>query len=174
MNEQLDQVLDSLKASLTNKNDKLKASWRDTLNPATVRLVALLFTRMGVLFSDKCRLKGLSIYLSDYDEDMGNVSEQFILWCQKLEGLNEEDFKRGMTNMESRQARIYAEGGEMWPPSYSEFMGLCQDVSKPEIAHYSAAYKDFDKSTAIEDKTAKEKRKEIGRKELSALLADFD
>ena len=136
-----------------------------------MRLVALLFTRMGVLFSDKCRQKGLVIYSSDYDENMGNVSDTFILWCQKLEGLSEDDLKRGLYALEARQSRMYADGQEMWPPSYAEFIGLCKEPPKEDSC---AAHKPFSNTLAIEDETAKKKRFELGEKECGKILSLFD
>lgn len=109
------------------------------------------------------------IHKSDKDAQQGVVTDIFILWCQKLEDLDEDGFKRGMYAMESRQSLMYAEGREMWPPSYAEFIGLCKEP-EPEKTENWAAYKHFDSSKAIEDKTAKEERYKKGVQHCNDIL----
>ena len=66
-----------------------------------------------------------------------------------------------------------------WPPAAAQFRAVCLgkvvDKDGNEIwEHGTAAYKYFDRSTAIEDLTTKQKRKENGQKECSKLLELFD
>lgn len=140
---------------------------------STEKMTLLLFTRLADLFSSKAASKGLIIY---FDEAKGIYSEQFDLWCRKLDDLKLEDFKRGMDGLEKRAEEQYRLGGEMWPPSYAEFRAL----AFPETNRDSQAHKPvpslYDPTTGkyrLEDMTSKERRYKEGTKQCQDILAMF-
>jgi hypothetical protein len=136
------------------------------LNPLTAKWVGLVFTRFADLFGAKVKTRGLEIYC---DSEKGIYSEAFRLWCRKLSDLGEDDFKAGMTGVETRAEAMFREGDEMWPPSYAEFRALCF----PMTTRDTQAHKYFEPVLALEDKTAKEKRYELGRQKSAELLSMF-
>lgn len=150
-------------ALLTNSGTKQSNSSSSTEYLKTASLVNLLFTRMGDLYGDKCKTKGLVIYA---DRGRGIHSQTFQLWCKKLHGLTEQEFAYGMKKLEERATALFQQGEEMWPPSYAEFIGLC---SEPKTC---PAHKYFEPTKKLEDKTAREKRRQLGQEQCSKLL-DF-
>jgi hypothetical protein len=130
-------------------------------------MVILLFTRLADLFDSKAAAKGLVIF-SDREKKI--YSEKIELWFRKLDDLDTEDFKRGMTNLEKKAEIDYREGNEMWPPSYAEFRAL----AFPKSGRDTQAHKVFDRPIGIEDQTAKAKRCEVGIKNTSSLLEMLD
>jgi hypothetical protein len=137
--------------------------WKES----TEKMVILLFTRLADLFGSKAASKGLIIY---FDQNKNIYSEQFDLWCWKLDDLMPEDFKNGMKGLEKRSEDQYREGGEMWPPSYAEFRALAFPASNRD----TLAHKTFDKPALPEPKEYKSKRYEEGLKQTAALLAMLD
>lgn len=125
------------------------------------KLVTLLWARMTDLFGAKWISKS-----GDLVDDHGAYSPTFLLWCRKLDGLTPAEFKRGMDGLEERAKRAGQLGEEFWPPSYAEFIGLC-------TANWqTAAHKPFEK-LALPDKTAQERARASGRRELDAMKAMF-
>ena len=132
---------------------------------STEKMIILLFTRMADLFSSKAASRGMRIY---DDQEKGIYSEQFELWCRKLDDLGVADFKRGMEGVEKRAEEEYRLGQEMWPPSYAEFRAL----AFPETNRDTQAHKYFDR-IALPDKTAQEKARAAGACELDRLMSMF-
>ena len=82
-----------------------------------------LFELLADLFQNKCKSSGIEIH----DQD-GNYTKTFERWCRKIHeaGLNREDLARGVKNLECRVRDSVRTGNEIWPPSYSEMIGYCQ------------------------------------------------
>lgn len=129
-------------------------------------MVILLFARLADLFDSKAAARGLVVYR---DREKKIYSEKLELWCRKLDDLNPDDFKRGMSGLERKAEDDYKSGNEMWPPSYAEFRAL----AFPKSDHDTLAHKPFPRLPALEDQTAKAKRYEIGRKKSRELLEMF-
>jgi hypothetical protein len=134
---------------------------------STEKMILLLFTRLADLFSSKAASKGLIIY---FDEAKGIYSEQFDLWCRKLDDLKLEDFKRGMEGLEKRAEEQYRLGAEMWPPSYAEFRAL----AFPKTDRDAIAHKPFERVGLPEPTEYHTKRYETGVKQCQDILAMFD
>jgi len=134
---------------------------------STEKMVILLFTRLADLFGSKAASKGLIIY---HDQGKNIYSDQFNLWCWKLDDLTPENFKAGMQGLEKRAEDEYRAGTEMWPPSYAEFRALAFPLSNRD----TLAHKPFDKHALPEPKEYRSKRYEEGVKQTAALLAMFD
>jgi hypothetical protein len=136
------------------------------LSESTIKLTALVFTRFADLFGAKVNSRGMVIYA---DSEKGIFSEAFKLWCRKLSDLTDKDFKNGIEGVERKQEAMYRDGEDMWPPSYAEFKALCF----PNVGRDTQAHKYFPPPIGVEDLTAKEKRREIGIKNTSAILEDL-
>ena len=132
---------------------------------STERMIILLFTRLADLFGSKAANKSLIIY---FDQDKNIYSDQFKLWCRKLDDLELENFQTGMAGLEKRAEDEYRNGVEMWPPSYAEFRAL----AFPESGRDTQAHKYFDR-IALPDKTAQEKARAAGKCELDRLMEMF-
>lgn len=98
----------------------------------TEKMVLGLFARLGDLFQDLAKSKGLEIH-----DDKGNYTRVFELWCKKLCDLRPDQIASGVTNLEKRIEDVTKEndGRKVYPPTYSEFRGLCF-ISKTEKAMY--------------------------------------
>jgi len=66
----------------------------------------------------KAKSKDYQIY------DGSNYTEDFKLWCWKLNDLTPEQFKQGVEMMEYQEMEGRKTGDETWPPSYAGFIGL--------------------------------------------------
>lgn len=86
----------------------------------TESLVLALFVRLADLFGELAKAKGLVI-----ESEKGGYTREFKLWCTKLNDLNIEEVTRGIENLEKRIEEAYRENIKSYPPSYSEFRGLC-------------------------------------------------
>lgn len=137
-----------------------------SVTPETVSLVTLVFTRLGDLFGAKCKTKGLILHHSAEAEARGEITESFYLWCRKLDGLSKKQIAFGIGQIEAKAAEVYQTGEELWPPSYAEFIGLCNQH------HGTQAHRYFDRSKAIENKTQREKRRKLGMEQCGK-LRDF-
>lgn len=131
---------------------------------STERLTILLFTRLADLFGSKAANKGLIIF---DDQERGEYSDQFELWCRKLDDLTVDDFKRGMEGLEKRAEQEYRQGAEMWPPSYAEFRAL----AFPESGHDTQAHKLFKPLGLPEPMEHKQQRYKTGSERCQELLA---
>lgn len=94
-----------------------------------------------------------------------DFTPRFLLWCRKTEALRDEDWARGFEVIEYRVGCAGRDEKAIFPPSYAEFVGLCQ----PPVG--IAAHRKF-APLQLEDKTAIQKRRAMGRERCSALL-DF-
>lgn len=107
--------------------------------------------------------------------------DRFLIWCNKTRPLfrchKESDpneaakrrFAKGMEFVEHEvmEAARLGEKKEVWPPSYAKFMGFCQ------IGSEEAAHKKFE-PLKLPDKTAQEKAKVAGERELDKLKSLFE
>lgn len=130
---------------------------------STEAMVILLFARLADLFDSKAAVRGLIVY---QDREKKIYSEKLELWCRKLDDLQSEDFRRGMAGLERKAEDDYKHGAEMWPPSYAEFRAL----AFPRSDRDALAHKPFPRVAAIEDKTEREKLRELGREKTRELL----
>lgn len=101
--------------------------------------------------------------------DDDGYTETFMRWCKELEGFTTEDWKRAYTRVESDIKAAAKMGKEIWPPSTLDVIAYAEHNPTG-----SAMYKPFDRSTALEDKTAREKRRELGKEQCSNLLNMWD
>ena len=101
--------------------------------------------------------------------DSEEFSDGFLLWCRKTEGLTDEQWRDGFEALEEelRQAERIGEANDLWPPGYPAFVEKCKARSRLRNSY-------FDRSRAIEDTAAKEKRMEKGRQEVKKLLDLFE
>lgn len=127
------------------------------------KLVSALWQRMRQLFGHKWVSQAGPVKLEN-----GRYSPEFLLWCRKLEGLSDEEYQRGFHMLEHKVREAARQGDEEWPPSYAGFIGLCE---KPVG---SQAHRIFDRSRALEDKTEKERQRQVGIAQCSELLGMFD
>ncbi len=98
-------------------------------NSETEKLVLGLFARFGDLFQNKCKAQGLEIYDND-----NNYTSTFKLWCLKLfqARITIQDAARGIKHLEEYIRDSVRSEREIWPCSYAEFIGHCQDQEKRE------------------------------------------
>ena len=134
---------------------------------STEKMVLLLFSRLGDLFSNKASVKGLVIFDNLDDEKKGIYTETFELWCRKLDGLTIDDFKKGMEGLEAKAEESYRLGDEMWPPSYAEFRAL----AFPKTDRDAIAHKPFERQGLPEPKEYRSKRYSEGVKQCKDILA---
>ena len=104
--------------------------------PMTLKLVAALFARMASLYRNKWTSTEGAIKGGD-----GMPSDNYLLWCEKLDGLTGEQIKHGLEALESRLEASALEGKELWPPCYAEFKGLCKPKLSPAPGANVDAYK---------------------------------
>lgn len=96
----------------------------------------------------------------------GHYSNEFLLWCRKLEGISDEQYQRAFQQLEWRVREAKRIGDEEWPPSYAGFLGLCD---KP---HGEMAHKVFTQPQ-LPDKAAQERSKQAGESALSDMKSLF-
>lgn len=96
----------------------------------------------------------------------GQYTQEFLLWCRKLEGLTDEQYQRGFYQLEFLVREAAKLGDEAWPPSYAGFLGYC------ETPHGEISHKLFPK-LALPDKTAQERAKKAGEAELEKMKGLF-
>jgi hypothetical protein len=155
--ESVNQLISRSQARSETKPDERSRSWTEQ----TERLTILVFTRMGDLYGPKCKAHGLTIF-----DDNGQHSEQFRLWCRKLDGLTSKQITAGMGKLEYTCSRNAQAGDESWPPSYAEFVGHC--TSNWE----TAAHKPFER-LALPDKGKQERARKAGAEELARMKSLF-
>mgnify|MGYP003646112776 CR=1 FL=1 len=102
-----------------------------------------------------------------FDEEE-NYNNNFLRWCKELEHFTGKDWSRAYKRIESDVKEAARMGKDIWPPSSLAVVAY----SEPPIC--SQMYKAFDRSTAVEDLTAKEERYRRGQEESSKLLSMFD
>ena len=94
-------------------------------NKRTEALTSALFVRFADLFGELARAKGFEIKR----EGSSELTREFQLWCLKLKDLNDQQFVNGIEQLEKFIARNAEEGKPTYPPSYAEFIGLCNRKS---------------------------------------------
>lgn len=107
-------------------------------------------------------------WLTENGENATLQNPVFARWCQELKHFTPKEWGRAYARIESDVKQAARQGDDLWPPSSVAVIAY----SEPPVN--SGMYRRF-KPLGIEDKTAKEKRKELGRKEISkikALLGD--
>ena len=94
-------------------------------------------------------------------------SKNFLVWCEKTAELTMEEWRWGIATLEKKIADGYQMGSVVWPPTYAEFIGLChRPVTPPE-------HKIFPR-LGLEDKTAREKRRQLGMEKCGELKKLFE
>lgn len=56
--------------------------------------------------------------------DGDDYSDDFKLWCWKLNDITPAQFAQGVKMMEYQEAEGRKTGDETWPPSYAGFLGM--------------------------------------------------
>lgn len=73
----------------------------------------------------RAKANDYKIFNDDEKSEGGpSLTEDFKLWCWKLDHLTPEQFKQGVELMEQQEADARRTGDETWPPSYAGFIGL--------------------------------------------------
>lgn len=103
-------------------------------------------------------------HLNEKDEYTNN----FKRWAEELKNFNDKDWSRAYQRIEHDIKEAARMGDDIWPPSSIAVVAYAE----PPIC--SQMYKAFDRTTALEDITAKEKRIELGKAECEKLLNLFD
>lgn len=94
-------------------------------------------------------------------------SHNFLVWCEKTADLTPEEWRWGLAALERKIAEGYQNGEVVWPPTYAEFWGLCRrPVAPPEHRILPRL--------GLEDKTAREKRRQMGMERCGELKKLFD
>jgi len=100
--------------------------------------------------------------------DGQRLSENFLVWCEDLQHFGDTEWDRAFKRIQGDLKENAKMGKESWPPSSIAV------VAYAEPPMCSQMYKAFDRSTALEDITTKEKRLELGVSECDKLLKLFD
>ena len=116
---------------------------------------------MGQLYQHKW-LSSAGVHIDD-----DGYTDTFNRWCKELEHFTSGDWKRAYNRIEGDIKHAAKMGEQIWPPSSLEVIAFAE----PPCG--SAMYKDFDRSTAVEDLTKKEERHELGKHQWSNLLDMF-
>jgi len=98
----------------------------------------------------------------------GIHTNNFLRWCGELSHFTDKDWTRAYKRIEGDIKEAARMGEDIWPPSSVAV------VAYAEPPMYSKMYKSFARTTAVEDITKKEKRKELGQVECKKLLDMFD
>lgn len=110
------------RTQIDSDNKRLKHSENSkTWSIETEKMVLGLFARLGDLFGELARAKGLEI-----KDGQGQYTRIFQLWCKKLSDVQPEQIANGVTNLERRIEETVRDGEKVWPPTYAEFRGLCR------------------------------------------------
>jgi len=104
----------------------------------------------------------------DYLNEKDEYTENFKRWCGELGHFTDKHWQRSYKRIEGDIKEAARMGDDIWPPSSVAVVAY----GEPPIC--SQMYKSFDRATALEDITAKEKRIELGCRESAKLLAMFD
>lgn len=104
----------------------------------------------------------------DHLNEKNYYTENFKRWCGELSHFTDKHWKRSYNRIEGDIKEAARMGEDIWPPSSVAVVAY----SEPAIC--SKMYKNFDREKAIEDISAKEKRKELGIAECQKLLRLFD
>lgn len=100
--------------------------------------------------------------------DGSSLSGNFLSWCEDLQHFGDAEWERAFNRIQGDLKENAKMGEESWPPSSIAV------VAYGEPPMCSKMYKPFDRSTGIEDQTAKKSRKEVGARECKSLLSIFD
>jgi hypothetical protein len=98
------------------------------------------------------------------------LTRNFLLWAEKTERLTDEQWAKGFAELERRVERASAENKTAWPPSPSEFVGLCKSTTD---AGPNGIYKRFKPALPVPD-DIKQKRREKATETCQNLLQLFD
>ncbi len=99
--------------------------------------------------------------------EKNDFSTNFILWCKKTAHLSEKQWRNGFEKLEFEVQEAGRRGKQVWPPSYAEFIGMC------EIDPGASAHKLF-VPRLPEPKEVKSERKEKGRQRMDSIKSLFD
>ena len=103
--------------------------------------------------------------------DGQQLSKNFVVWCEDLQHFGEKQWTRVFKRIEHDIQEAARMGKESWPPSPVAVVEYAADSAGEEGWRM---YKSFDRATALEDITAKEKRIETGKVECEKILKLFD
>ena len=104
----------------------------------------------------------------DHLNEKDEYSDNFKRWCGELSHFTDKHWQRSYKRIEGDIKEAARMGDDIWPPSSVAVVAYAD----PPMC--SKMYKPFDRSTALEDITAKEKRLELGMSECDKLLKLFD
>lgn len=159
-NNKLNQMVQNYR-SQENLKSKQK-SYRPESRQVT--LINALWDRMTQLY----RHKWVSAE-GDKMDHLQQLTENFILWCRKTEGLTDEQWRRGFNRIEHDVRIASTAGDESWPPTYAAFLGFCSEPS----CGYGGMYKKHRLALPIPEEE-RQKRKAKGRAEIKAIKSIFD
>lgn len=159
--QQVNHLLDNPEKTLCDGSSAKRE--KNSPSPRQRKLVTAMWERMSQIFGHKWASQE-----GEIREANGQYASRFLLWCRKTAHLTDEQWARGFRTLEQRVREAGRQGDVIWPPSYAAFLGFCEEAPKARGHRY------FDRSTALEDKTERERRIEIGRRECKSILSMFD
>jgi hypothetical protein len=144
----------------SNEWNESKQQW--TCDERHLRIMERFFLRMAQLYPHK--------FISAEGEHIknGEYTNNFKRWCGELGHFTDKQWKRAYRRIEDDKTKAAHAGKDLWPPSSIDVVAY----ASPPL--FTKMYKSFDRSTAVEDITKKEKRLELGISECDKLLKLFD
>ena len=127
--------------------------------PRQLKLVSALWQRMSQLFPGRWESNQGS------PKAGGSFSENFLFWSKKTERLTDEQWRRGFDKLEFNVKQASKDGKVSWPPSYAEFLGMCESCPGWSM------HKKNDPIGLPEPKQARKGRVKEGRKQCANILS---
>lgn len=109
-----------------------------------------MWQRMEQIFGAKW-----SARQGDVFDEKNRYSLNFLTWCEKTQRLTAAEWRHGVDAVERRAVEQVQAGETAWPPTYVEFLGL--SILPPPAPEHRIFPR-----LALEDKTAREKRRQLG------------
>jgi len=111
--------------------------------------------------------KFLKVFGNHIDEN--GYTKTFLERCYQLRDIDQAGWSRVRERIQSDIRQNALKHKESWPPNYLEILAYAEEPETDEWVN-ERMYKIFDNATAIEDKTAREKRMQLGREQTAKLF----
>ncbi len=121
MSEELSNLVNQSVENLRSQNGAQNRPQSYKPESRQVTLINALWDRMEQLF----RHRWSSAEGEKFKD--GQLTQNFLMLCRKTEELTNEQWRRGFDQLEKRVSDAARQGDESWPPTYAEFVGLCQE-----------------------------------------------
>lgn len=107
----------------------------------------------------------------------GMYTDNFLLWCRKIEPLRDDELTIGFNELERQKIAAAANAKKIFPPDYATFIGMCKarthrvdPINDPSHPNYIEPKEVI----MLEHEGTKEERKQTGRDSLKDMLkGDF-